>query len=264
MGTSISRGAASCSAVSGNHRSASCTNASARTDIDVTFDCVAVPIGGKTNGSNRNADSERRAGAGFALRMNMAAVELDQFLHESEANTAAFVGAALLTLNTMEAFEKTRQFVFRYADTGVADRQCRKSIHCAQGNCYLAFEGELERIGEKIKDDLLPHIAIDVDGPGQGGAVDDQPKARMLARRTEIAGKLGGECSQIYGLVGNLRTACFDAGEIKQRVDKLQQPKRVAMGDVEPFAFVRRQVRTGERVLQRAERQRQGRAETRG
>ena len=80
----------------------------------------------------------------------------------------------------------------------------------------------------------------------------------MLARRTEIAGKLGGECSQIYGLVGNLRTACFDAGEIKQRVDKLQQPKRVAMGDVEPFAFVRRQVRTGERVLQRAERQRQG------
>ena len=57
----------------------------------------------------------------------------------------------------------------------------------------LALEGELERVGEQVEDDLLPHVAIDVDRLGQRRAVHHEPQAGLLDRGAEHARELGGE-----------------------------------------------------------------------
>jgi hypothetical protein len=92
------------------------------------------------------------------------------------------------------------------------------------------LEGELQRIGQKVEDDLLPHVAVDMDGRRQRRTIDPQAEAGAVDGRTEGRGQLGGEAAEIDRLEARLGLAGFDAGEIEQRVDELQQPNAIAMG----------------------------------
>ena len=53
----------------------------------------------------------------------------------------------------------------RDADAGVADHQVdRRRRRSAQLDGDRALEGELEGVRQQVEDDLLPHVAVDVDG----------------------------------------------------------------------------------------------------
>ena len=100
----------------------------------------------------------------------------DQLLHESEADAAALDAAAARALDPVESLEQARQMLRRDAGTGVAHRDLRgPSIRAGPDlDRDLTFEGEFERIGNKIEDDLLPHVAVDMHRLGQRRAIQAQ------------------------------------------------------------------------------------------
>jgi hypothetical protein len=68
-------------------------------------------IGWKVRRAARNAHHERGALAELALHCDRAAVELDQLLHQREADAAAFVAAAAHPLDAVEPLERARQLL---------------------------------------------------------------------------------------------------------------------------------------------------------
>ena len=90
-----------------------------------------------------------------------------------------------------------------------------------------------ERVGDEIEDDLLPHLAIDVDrfadllaghGVGQAGGLD---------RRSERAREIGRQRRDIERFEAHAHAAGFDAREIEQRVHQFQQSQTVATGQIQ-------------------------------
>jgi hypothetical protein len=88
----------------------------------------------------------------------VAAVQLDELLHEREADAGALVGAGAGALDAVEPFEDVRGGRRRGCRAGVADgRGRRRRRRCASAHVDLAGERELEGVGEEVEDDLLPH-----------------------------------------------------------------------------------------------------------
>ncbi len=82
----------------------------------------------------------------------------------------------------------------------------------------LALEGELEGVGEQIEDDLLPHVAVDVDSPPEQGG---QSMTRLSPALSIAERKLLARSRRQRGEIGRARKfACgaprFDAREIEQ------------------------------------------------
>ena len=188
-----------------------------------------------------------------------------QFLHQREADARAFERAAPLALDPMEPFEEPGQFGPRDSDPGVADGQFGGPAvpRVAEPDRYAAFEGELERVRQQIEDDLLPHVAVDVDGLGQGLEVHVQDEPRPLRHRLEVRGELPGQARQVDRLETHVSATRLDAGEVEQGIDELEKAETVAMRGLDAVAMRRRQALRGfvEQVLEGAEHQRQGRAE---
>ncbi len=187
-----------------------------------------------------------------------------QPLHQGQADPRALERPAGLALDAVEALEQARQFVGGNADPGILHAQLdgaavRPGLHL---DLDLAVERELEGIGQEIEDDLFPHVAIDIDGLGERGAIDTQAKPGLLHRRAEIRRKLGGQRGKIDRLERRLHASRLDSGKVEQRVDELEQAQSVAMRDLDEMPMVgtvRR--RSGQRLLERPEHQGQRRAE---
>src|SRR5690606_33058979 len=81
-----------------------------------------------------------------------------------------------------------------------------------------------------------------------------------LAGGAEVAREVGRERAQVRRRERGLLTPGLDTRELEQRVDEPQQPPRVALRDLEPQLLrARYRRRVGERVLERAEHQRERR-----
>ena len=132
-----------------------------------------------------------------------------------------------------------------------------------QRDLDLAVERELEGVREKIQHDLLPHVAVDVDRLGERLAIDDELETGALDGRAEHARELRGHGGEIGRLVARLDAPGLDAREVEQRVDELEQAQAVAVGERQRPTTVGRQRPIGvcEQVLERAEHQRERRAE---
>src|SRR5262249_17681488 len=126
----------------------------------------------------------------------------------------------------------------------------------------LAAEGELERIGQEVEYDLLPHIAVDEGGLRQPGAINAQSHVRPFDRGTECPRKLGGELRKVDGLETCLPLSGFDTRKVKQCVDKLEQANAIAMGHGNQRPVLGRNFARafGENFLERTEHQRERRA----
>ena len=94
------------------------------------------------------------------------------------------------------------------------------------------------------------------------GASSDELEAGAVRRRAEHRGGLAGEPAEVDRREARRDAPGLEAREVQQRVDEPQQPQRAAVGDVDPLALGRGiRVGVGERVAERAEHQRQRRAE---
>ena len=181
--------------------------------------------------AERQRDREHGALPDDAVRADLAAMEPHQLLHEREADAAALEAAALRALHAVEALEKPGQLVLGDADAGIANLDGR-GLPVGGGadrNTDLAREGKLEGIGEQVQQNLLQHLAIDIDGLRKGRAIQHQPEPGLLDRRTEARRDAGGETGEVGRPVGRLDAAGLDAREVEQRIDQPQQPVAIAM-----------------------------------
>ena len=106
----------------------------------------------------------------------------------------------------------------------------------------LAVEGELERVGQEIEDDLLPHVAIDVapaSGSGGQSTTRRRPAFSMAERNTLASSAV--TRGEVRRLEAGVDASGLDAREVEQRVHQLQQPQAVAVRDVQRRQRVRRQ-----------------------
>ena len=163
----------------------------------------------------------------------------------------------------MEALEDPRRLVLGDADAAVAHPQHRLPTLRGQRHLDAALEGELEGVGDQVEDDLLPHLAVHEDRLDERRRVDGEREAGLLAGGSEAAGEVAGEGGKVGRLVDGLNAAGLDAREVEQCVDQPLQAKAVALRELDPLALaaVQRLARLRERVLQRAQHQRQRRAE---
>src|SRR5258708_7242368 len=109
-------------------------------------------------------------------------MEGGQFLHQRQTDSCAFVRAGLCSLHAMKALEQARQLRFRDAYAGVRDGQLNMRSAPAKPDGDSTLERVLERVGEKVQHDLLPHLPVNVDQLGQIGAVYGQSEARLFDR----------------------------------------------------------------------------------
>ena len=143
-------------------------------------------------------------------------------------------------LDAVEALEEARQ---------LARRGCRcrcrapcsidaPSVGGAAGRRVISpSKRELEGVGEQVEDDLLPHVAIDVDRLGSGGQSTSSARpARSMAER-KIAREVGGEAPRGRSA---RRCACTRPASMREKSSRvltsLQQPQAVAVDDVELLA----------------------------
>ena len=84
------------------------------------------------------------------------------------------MAASARAFDAVEAFKEPWNFGFCNACARIAHReQCLLPIS-SKTDPDLAIEGEFEGVGQKIEDDLFPHVAVDAGFAGKGRAVDDK------------------------------------------------------------------------------------------
>jgi hypothetical protein len=217
--------------------------------------------GGRRGGLlQRHAHAERRAGAGLADGGHAAAVQARELLHEREPDAAALVGARARAADALEALEQARELVGGDPRAGVGDAQDRVRAVAAQGDPDLALERELERVGDEVEHDPLPHLPVHARDHRAVRAPDHERDAGAVGRGAEHAREVGREGREIGRLRQRLGAAALDAGELEQVVDELLQAQRVAEHDAQPLPLLVVD-RLGERIFGRPQDQRQRRAE---
>src|SRR5262245_42115015 len=117
------------------------------------------------------------------------------------------MGARAGTADPMEPVEQPGLRGRRNADAGVSHLQFDAIATPMQADLDTAFERELEGVAEKVQDDLLPHLTIDVDRLRKRRAVHQQGEAGLLNRRAKDAGKLNRRGGEVCRLVARLNPA---------------------------------------------------------
>ena len=194
--------------------------------------------GGQVGAAERQPDGERGALALGAGRGDAAAVQLDEFLDEGQADAAALVRAGARVLDAVKPLEQPGHLLLGDADSGVGDRDDRLTALGAHGDANGAVEGEFQRVAEQVQHHLLPHAAVEVDGLGQRGAVHLERQAGAVDSRPEDTGQLGGHRRDVGRFVARLHAPGFDAGEVQQRVDQPAQAQPVAADDLQLLAHL--------------------------
>ena len=118
------------------------------------------------------------------------------------------------------------------ADAGVAHDQRDRRAAVGELDRDPALERELERVGEEVEDDLLPHVAIDVDRleAGRRSRRRSVSPARSIAERKTLA-RSAVKAARSVGSYARLVPARLDPREVEQRVDELEQAQAVAVDD---------------------------------
>src|ERR1700732_3821181 len=125
----------------------------------------------------------------------------------------------------MEPLKDVRKLFGWNSDASISDGKFHMfaSVFHSHGDC--SGEGELEGIREKVEDDFLPHVAVEIHGFGERRAIDDELDAGLLDRRAEAARQVGCQGAHIGAFVSGLYAAGFDARKIEQSINQLLQPK---------------------------------------
>ena len=96
---------------------------------------------------------------------------------------------ARLCFDAVETLEHARKLGLGNADARIGDPQLDEIGAALQGDRDAAFERELEGVRQQVEDDLLPHVAIDVDGfaAADRTATTSSRPARSIADRNTLA-----------------------------------------------------------------------------
>ena len=174
--------------------------------------------------ADRQPDAERGAGVLSAVGGDGAVVQSDEFLDQSQADSAALGGPCACGFDAMEAFKQPGNLRGGDTDPGVGDGKYGVGALALYTDGDGTVEGELQRVGKQVEHHLLPHLAVHVHRLIERRAIDDERQPGPVDRRAEDAGQFAGEGGEVDGLKFGLHSACLDAGEVQQGVDQFRQP----------------------------------------
>ncbi len=187
--------------------------------------------------AERNGDGEGRPAAVDTLDADLAAVELHQLPDERKSDARPLVGSRPAPLDAVEPLEDVRQLLLGNPGPGVADGQfCRVAVP-SERDRDLAFEGELEGVGEEVEDHFLPHVPVHVHRLGKRRAVHGKPDSGLRAGRAEVTREFGGKGGEVGRFVVGLNPAGFDAREVEEGVDQLLEAQAVAVNHLQAVAL---------------------------
>src|SRR5690242_5923244 len=210
------------------------------------------------NGHREGAASSHRTGD-----LHRSTMKPRQLPHQGQANSRTLEGSRANVFHTMKALKDPQKLPFRYARAGIRDGEVHGFADLVQANRYPALKGELEGIGEKIEYDLFPHVAVDVHRLGDRLAFDAECKSRFFHCRAEGTAYVFGQLAQVRRLIGRLHASGFDAREIKQGVDQLEESEGITVRHHQLLAPLWTQVLAGLRqhLLERAQHESEGGSE---
>src|SRR5689334_4748639 len=136
----------------------------------------------------------------------------------------------------MEAFEHPRQFILRDAYTGVFNHKLHFGIHSLKADLDSALKGKFKCIRDQVEDNLLPHVAVNINRLVQRRAVHSQLQTGAFDCRAESAGQVGGQLAEIGGPKVSFNPSRLNAGKVKESVDELKQAQAIAVHQAE-FTF---------------------------
>ena len=165
--------------------------------------------------AERNANGERGPERFLAHDLDRSTVETDQLLNQRQTNSAPLVRTRARVRDAVESFEETRNLVRRNADAGIANDELGVCRVGAQRYRDLSFERVLERVGDEVENDLLPHLPVHVHRLSDGRSVDGECETRRVDGRLEVRRELPRRLRQIGLLVQRLGAPRLDAGEVE-------------------------------------------------
>src|SRR5215472_459267 len=170
----------------------------------------------------RNADNKCASFPQLTFHSNETTMQLDEFLHQSQPDARALMCAAPRIRHSMEPLEQPRDCLGRYAYSRISDSQFGEVSNSTNADFDFSIEREFEGVGYQVKDDLLPHVAININRLTEARAIRHQSKSCFIRSGSEHTRQLRREACQVGGLINGFDSACFDAGEIQQRIHQPQ------------------------------------------
>ena len=192
-------------------------------------------------GGVRQPDCERAALVFAGLRGNRAVVQPDEFGHQRQPDPRAFVAAAGLAADAVKPLEHLGEVVGANTDSGVAHGERHMVGVVAQGDLDVPGQRVLDRVGQQVEDDLLPHADVDRKRSRQ--------RFDVGAQRQPRAGDGGGEQTdqvprgrcQVDGFTLGLPLARLDSCKVEEVVHQTAQPARISVNHFEPITLDGRQ-----------------------
>ena len=139
------------------------------------------PFRRKVRRADRETHREHRSFSEDAGDVDGAAVDGDQLADQGQADAGTLVRARRRPFDAVKSIEHVGEIVRRDADPGVSHAELDVSVGRRHRHPDRALERELERVRQQIEDDLLPHLAVDVDR-GSATADSRRPVAALPAR----------------------------------------------------------------------------------
>ena len=211
--------------------------------------------------SERQPDGEGRAIV-RAGHTDPAVVVTNQLVDQRQADARSFLRASAGLLHPVKPLEDVRQVLDGDPDAGVAHHQLGVLRQRPQADVDRPFPGVLERVGQQVRDDLLPHLPVHPHGLEQGRGVDGELEPGGLGGTAEYGHDLGGQRREVRRQEPGVQPPGLQLGEVEQGPDQAQQPAGVAFGQLQVGRQVRREFPGPlQRLLQRRQQQRQRGAE---
>src|SRR5262249_25197396 len=148
--------------------------------------------------------AQRRPPAGGAVGFDATAVQTHQLVYQRQSDATALLGAPRRTLHAVETLEPARHPGCGDPDAGVGTLEPGAGTLGPQPHGTAPLQRELEGVGDRVEDYLLPHVAVDEARGVQVLALDQQTQAGALHRRAEHAGEITRADREIGRLEGGL------------------------------------------------------------
>ena len=190
-------------------------------------------------------------------------MQLHEFLDQRQADARALVRAACAPSTRWKRSNRRGTSVRRRRRRRCRRPRARRVIPCAQRTVTWPVSVNLKAFDSRLRT-IFSHMSRSTcTGAGSGGQSHLERAGRRVPWPSGSCWR-GPRCSAARSIGSKVavHAAGFDAREVEQRVDQLEQAQRVALRE-RRAARVRRRAgpASAERILQRAEHQRQRRAE---
>lgn len=156
--------------------------------------------------------------------LDRAAHEAGQVHRDREAEAGAAVFARGRAVGLFEGAEESRDFLFGYADTFVADGEPDFILHAQDRQGDRAMTAELDGVRKQVDEDLAGahRVADDPFGQVRARAMNQfQPFFTGAIRHERNSFRC--DFGQVVWPIFNIQLACFDLGKVEDVVDQAQQ-----------------------------------------